>query len=615
VLQSRLLHFCRLPQHDFISMSGEAARPEKPQEIFNPEFRWTLWDWAAAGALFLGTAAVVVWQNLHVGVLWDLSYILETAQRISRGDIPYKTFVLPYAPGTFLVQAAIIKFTGRVFWHHIVYAATVGGLGSVLAWRIVFGCLCGRVPSARLIAFLLSVPLIVLGIYCIFPHPFYDPDCAFAILAALLLLQNAERRGFPRVRSLLAGFVAATPVFIKQNEGLAFLVSVVAAIGLLFVIETLRGRPGAGYAWVLAGIGTGLSAALALIHATAGLANYWHWTFQFAAARRMPNLGEMLAQYGIHSLILWIPAFAIGAVLLVWHARQRSSGRAAGQITTVAAVVLMSLPFIWAVAYMFLDDDASERAERLLVVWPFVLIVALAIALIGVRRRASISMVLPFIVIATAQGAFLSQQLWGSTYALWPFLAILLAGLIATLGEASEHVPGRPLVAYSAVLAVTMLAAGPGYAFSHERLSYADVDEGSIARSNLRPLAGLSVRGPWIPQFAQLAEYAQQSIPEGDGIVMLPGEDLFYFTTDRRPRLPVLMFDHTVNPYPPEEVAVLARDNGIRWLIVKRKLQIQDDAIENEKAQLLSALRSDFTLVAALDNYDVYYQVRSGAGQ
>ena len=37
--------------------------------------------------------------------------------------------------------------------------------------------------------------------------------------------------------------------------------------------------------------------ALALIFATAGLGNYLHWTVQFAAQRRLPGLGSMLAVY------------------------------------------------------------------------------------------------------------------------------------------------------------------------------------------------------------------------------------------------------------------------------------------------------------------------------
>ena len=56
---------------------------------------------------------------------------------------------------------------------------------------------------------------------------------------------------------------------------------------------------------------------------------------------------------------------------------------------------------------------------------------------------------------------------------------------------------------------------------------------------------------------------------------MIPGEDLFYYATGRRPRFPVLMFDHTVNPYSPEEIVEISRRRNICWLIVKKNLQLQ----------------------------------------
>src|SRR5436853_6776737 len=91
----------------------------------------------AAFFLFLTTVLVVVWQNSRLAVLWDLSYILENSYRISLGDVPYRDFPFPHPPLTFLIQAAIIKLSGRVFWHHIVYCALIGGLVTVVAWRIL----------------------------------------------------------------------------------------------------------------------------------------------------------------------------------------------------------------------------------------------------------------------------------------------------------------------------------------------------------------------------------------------------------------------------------------------------------------------------------------------
>src|ERR1700752_1361816 len=136
-------------------------------------------DWIAGALIFLAAAAIVVWQNSRLAVLWDLSYILENANRIALGQIPYRDFPFPYAPLTFLVQAALIRLTGRVFWHTVVYAALVNGLSIVLTWRIITRLLPG--DESRWFAWLLVLPLVPLGIYSIFPHPFYVPDFNFVI--------------------------------------------------------------------------------------------------------------------------------------------------------------------------------------------------------------------------------------------------------------------------------------------------------------------------------------------------------------------------------------------------------------------------------------------------
>src|SRR6476646_10288416 len=101
------------------------------KEIHAPTYRWL--DWLLALSLAAVSAAVVLWQNSRLAVLWDISYILENSYRISLGQVPYRDFPFPYAPLTFVTQAALIKLTGRVFFHHIVYCATVAALSTLLA--------------------------------------------------------------------------------------------------------------------------------------------------------------------------------------------------------------------------------------------------------------------------------------------------------------------------------------------------------------------------------------------------------------------------------------------------------------------------------------------------
>lgn len=563
-----------------------------------------MWDWAASLFLFLGTSAVVLWQNSRLAVLWDLSYILENSYRISLGDFPYRDFPFPYAPGTFLVQALLIKLTGRVFFHHIVYCAIVGGLGTILTWRILLHILRGALPAFRLVSFLLAAPLTVLGIYSVFPHPFYDPDCTFAILCGVLLLLQLERKGFPPLRAFLTGIALAVPLFVKQNAGLAFLATAALAVVILITREAWHRQRVSGYAWLLAGMAAALGAATLLLHLTVGLKNYWHWTIQFAASRRLPRVSEMFAPYQNPLLLLWFAAFAAGALLLARNARSR-------RMLSLLSVSLMAAPFAWSLLYLIVEDDPAERAERLLALWPVVLILSLAFALWDARKGPSIARFLPFILIGAIQGAFLSQQLWGSTYALWPLLMILFAGLLVELFRLGGEKSQREIGWLAGVAALSMLVSGAFYVAGHERLNYANLPTGEISRSSLPALAGLSMRGPWLPQFEDLVRFADREVPKDQGLLMIPGEDLFYYATGRRPRFPVLMFDHTINPYSPEEIVEISRRRNICWLILKKNLQLNADPVE-DKARLLDLLRGDFSPVRSLANYDVYRRKGDG---
>src|SRR5438270_3389229 len=99
----------------------------------------------------------------------------------------------------FVIRAAIIRLWGTVYWHHIAYCSITAGLATVMTWRLLVNLLRTSLGWPRLTAFLLTLPVTVLGIYCIFPHPFYDPDATLFVLLSLSLILWAERRAFPVV--------------------------------------------------------------------------------------------------------------------------------------------------------------------------------------------------------------------------------------------------------------------------------------------------------------------------------------------------------------------------------------------------------------------------------
>jgi len=559
--------------------------------------------------------------------------------------MPYRDFPLVHAPLTFLIQAGLIRLCGRHFLLVIAYAAVAGGMGTVLAWRIVLLVLQGKVALGAAnwsVSLLLTVPLTVLGIYCVYPHPIYDCDCTLAILTALYLLgriaprhadpaettgnlhtspalvscrpeRSLLRRGvegsavvflFRAGRSLhFASFAAGTatvlPLFFKQNMGLPFLAAVTVGTFVLLAAEALQNRSfraamRSNPALILAGIGLALIIGFGIIAATAGLGNYLHWTVQFAASRRLPGLASMIAVYQQPSFAWTLPTLAAGLILCrtrwiaCWWAR-------------VAAFFLIAAPFAGSLIFLWMNDDADERADNLLALWPLVLLVALVMALWQLRRGITLSRLIPFFVLAAIHGTFLSQQLWGSTYALWPLLMVLVACLLSALPVAARPVA----IVSAAAISMTCLVCGALYAMSFERLRYVAIPEAPLQHSSSAALRGMRTPGPYLPNFDELIGFTAREVPVQDVLLPLPGEDPFYFATGRTPGFPVTLFDPATDPYSAAESMDEARRRNVRWVIVKRALQINENP-EPEAQETMRLLERDFALYRRLKGYDIF---------
>ncbi len=526
---------------------------------------------AVAVLLASASAVMVIIQNARLAVLWDLSYVLENAMRIAAGDVPYRDFPFPYPPFTFVMQAVIVRVFGREALHHTVYAAIACAAATVLAFSIA-----QTLTRSLLVSSLLTFPLSILGIYCILPHPFYDPDCCLAVLAIVALILRATT---PR-RLFIAAALVPLPLLIKQNIGAGF----VAGFVILVLLSRNRERIVTG----LAGLACGIVVVIAGIAAVFGIDDYVHWTVRYAAAKRLPPIAEQLAP--LLDPIAWICAATIvtGAIIA---RRQR-----------VVGALLIAAPWLWTAVRFVITDDPLEPEINLLRTWPIVMIVSVAAAA-AFFRDAWPERGVPLLIVATIYGAFLSQGTWGSTYGIWPLLFILLAWC-------ARKAP-VPAVLATLITAVALLGAVP-YVTGNSRLAYAKLD-GTVRTSSLPQLRGLHVAGEWLPDFEELVAWTDRTIPRDDGIVCFPGEDLFYFTTGRRPRFPVLMFDRTVNPYSADEIVGLIGERHIRWIIVKKRLQVNGDPMP-ELPAILRLLGSRFAIVARLRNYDVYIEKRGEAG-
>ena len=112
------------------------------------------------------------------------------------------------------------------------------------------------------------------------------------------------------------------------------------------------------------------------------------------------------------------------------------------------------------------------------------------------------------------QGTFLSQQLWGSTYAIWPLLLLLVAemiGFLATI-ETNQTAPRGLFLAptLAAIIAVTLVICGGLYMASEERLAYVQLPDGPALHSTIPALKGVAVSGAYLPDFEELLRFCRK---------------------------------------------------------------------------------------------------------
>ena len=537
---------------------------------------------AIAALLFLASATFVWWRNTQVGVLVDLAYVLNIATAVAHGVVPYRDFPLVNAPGEFLIQGLLIRVLGAHYSVQIAYASIAGGAATALAFLIARRMLAGIGPWPDGLAAIVALPLIPLGIYAILPNPFYDPDACLAVLATLALLLAARDRS-SGARLAAAGAVATVALFIGQNIGGAFLVS----LGGVLVIEVWA-RPARKRAllWVGLGAVAALAVETLLLQLVVGLDNFVRWTWTFALAGRGLAL-ERIRDFAEPAVV---SSAALVAVLAVATPRLPERARAVCAAAAVTVLVASLIP-------------AAVAGPQLL--FPPILIVAVVLGLVRAAREGpAFELLLPLVLLATALGTLESQGLSASSYGIYPLLSLALACAVRDLAALFPRPLGLAPGA-GVVIAVVLTGLGMLSTLGNARLRFIDVNApGPVTTSTFPSLAGLSARGPYLADLDAVLFWMREHVPPDEGFAFLPGEDPAFFALERTPALPSVYFFDVATPYTAAELARIADDVGLRWILVKDRLQLK--VAHPLEAELEARLTAGATLVTQVGPYRVY---------
>jgi hypothetical protein len=543
--------------------------------------------------LFVGSTAVVLWQNTRVAALHDLSYILNTAYRIWAGDVIYRDFSQPHAPLTFLIQAAVLGLFDSSYLHHVWYAALLSGAATLLTFALLHLLLRPHFARARPYAFVACLLLIPLGLHSLFPIPWYDADASFIALLALYAMVRAHQPRAGAGWAAFAGGLAVLAIFAKQNMGLALL-GASQVLALPWLLDPARRRR---YWLFAASTGLSLALALALIEVTCGLDNYVRWTFSFAAERRLV-LKLPLAPFRRTEIWAWLAAPALGLFVLGASARSRPNGPAqrwslAGFLGTALLLAPLLIPLV---------VGPGHRAALFARLWPLTMPLAAVLAfLTWLRDRRRFEPLLTATLLVFCYGTFLSQGVTASSFAVWPVFCLLLAGILIGLRSLAPGLSPGLCEAYLAAAVAAAVVTGVPQLVTNRRLDYARHD-GPVHASRHPRLAGLHTGGNYLPRLDELLAFFEQRVPAGEGFTAIPGEDPLYFALRRRPRLPLVQFDRTVNTLSPEQFVELAKASGIEWIVAKRQRQLLHQSQTHFPATVRLVLR-DYEPVLENDTY------------
>ena len=112
----------------------------------------------------------------------------------------------------------------------------------------------------------------------------------------------------------------------------------------------------------------------------------------------------MIGMYKDTGTVFWLLPVVVGLVVM-WLSRRNRRLR-------WLSLAFILVPFVWPVIYLLRDNDASERAERLVNLWPLVLILSIPAMVSIVRLRSVSDLLMPLVVIATVHGAFMGFKLF-----------------------------------------------------------------------------------------------------------------------------------------------------------------------------------------------------------
>jgi len=321
--------------------SGRGSLPERSRSE-----RWI------ALAIFAVSFLYLCLFRRHTSMEPDEGIVLVGAQRILRGQVPYRDFFSFYTPGSYYLQALLFKVLGNSLPAARVGLSICGAIFSMATYWMA------RRATSRTIALVVAllVTLTALPFRFLVLHNWYSTLWAcLALYCAMRLLESPNRSW-----AFLLGSLASVTVLFEQSKGAGLCLGL--AIGLGAICWKGRSRLLSRSEWIALAVGMVWPVAITLgyfasQHAFSIMLADWLWPLQhYSQANRVfygyQNWSDASREqlFGSGSLAvraaailaispcLWIPVLPlIGAGVLVYGV-VRSSTRISSHVLLICGV-------------------------------------------------------------------------------------------------------------------------------------------------------------------------------------------------------------------------------------------------------------------------------------
>ena len=174
-------------------------------------------------ALFL---AILFFFHLKGIIYYDEGYILNSALRITQGQVPYRDFDVVYTPLSFVITSGFLSIFGESIFAGRIAAFTISVLSLFALFKIL-----GLLTKDKVLIVLAMLFFISWGpTHMNFPWPTMFAICFFFYALWFFLLGINQKK---RVYFYLAGIMTVLVFLSKQNFGTGVLVTL--SLSLLFL--------------------------------------------------------------------------------------------------------------------------------------------------------------------------------------------------------------------------------------------------------------------------------------------------------------------------------------------------------------------------------------------